>query len=100
MTDNAWGYTHARAFAQALTDRDARHLTIRPRRPQTNGKVERLNRTVLEEFAYAQPWFSNQARQDALTAWVDSYNRRRPHTALDGASPMDVLVNHVHGNNT
>jgi transposase InsO family protein len=99
MTDNAWGYTHARAFAQALTDRDARHLRIRPRRPQTNGKAERLNRTILEEFAYAQPWFNNQTRQDALTAWVDSYNRRRPHTALDGASPMDVLVNHVHGNN-
>jgi transposase InsO family protein len=100
MTDNAWGYTHARAFAAALTDRGVRHLTIRPRRPQTNGKVERLNRTVLEEFAYAQPWFTNQARRDALADWVDSYNRRRPHTSLAGASPIDVLVNHVSGNNS
>ena len=100
MTDNAWGYTHARAFAQALADRDVRHLTIRPRRPETNGKVERPDRTVLEEFAYAQPWFTNQARRDALADWADSYNRRRPHTALGGASPMDVLVNHVSGNNT
>jgi transposase InsO family protein len=100
MTDNAWGYTHARAFAQALSERGVRHLTIRPRRPETNGKAERLNRTILEEFAYAQPWITNQARRHALADWVDSYNRRRPHTSLDGASPMDVLVNHVSGNNS
>ena len=100
MTDNAWNYTHSRRFAHTLGRHDVRHRTIRPRRPQTNGKAERLNRTILEEFAYHQPWYSNQARRDALPDWVDTYNRRRPHTALAGATPIDRLVNHLDGNNS
>jgi transposase InsO family protein len=32
-----------------------------------------------------------------LASWLRLYNHRRPHTSLDGLTPMAVLVNNVHG---
>lgn len=103
MTDNAKNYTRSRAFAGALDEIGARHLTTRPFRPQTNGKSERFNRTLLEEWAYARMYRSNEERIDALRPWLDEYNHRRPHTALGGKTPMQVLiasVNNVSVNHT
>jgi transposase InsO family protein len=88
MTDQAKNYTLSREFARALADLDVAHLITRPYRPQTNGKVERFNRTMLGEWAYVRLFRSNTARLDALTSWVDTYNRRRPHTALGGLPPI------------
>jgi transposase InsO family protein len=99
MTDNAWTYTHARTFREALGELGARHLVIPPRRPQVNGKVERFNRTMLEEWAYVRLYRSNDARTKALSRWVDFYNAARPHTALGGRPPM-ARVNNGDGNYT
>jgi transposase InsO family protein len=98
MTDNAKNYTASRAFAEAMTEIGARHLRTQPFRPQTNGKSERFNRTMLDEWAYARPYASNNERLLALGPWVDQYNQHRPHTALGGLTPMQALVNNVSGN--
>jgi len=74
MTDRARNYVTSREFAAAIDGIGARHLTTRPYRPQTNGKVERFNRTMLEEWAYAKLYRSNQARVAALGTWVQAYN--------------------------
>jgi transposase InsO family protein len=95
MTDNARNYTVSHAFQAALADLGVRHKRTRPFRPQTNGKSERFNRTMLDEWAYARAYASNEERLAALDPWVDQYNHHRPHTALGGLSPMDVLVNNV-----
>jgi transposase InsO family protein len=100
MTDNAKSYVFGRAFNELLTDRSITHKRIRPRRPQTNGKVERFNRTLLEEFAYARPWTSNAERLEALEPWLVDYNNERHHTAHDGLSPMAALVNKLPGNDS
>lgn len=100
LTDNARNYTDSRAFAEALATIGARHKRTRPFRPQTNGKAERFNGTLLAEWAYARLYETNQARLDALPAWLDFYNRERPHGSLGGQSPMTVLVNNVSGNHT
>ncbi len=49
MTDNARNYTTSRAFQHAIAGIE--HRRIRSRRPQTNGKVERFNRTLVDEWA-------------------------------------------------
>ncbi len=87
LTDNGWAYRSA-AYRAALGGR--RHSRTRPYRPQTNGKAERFIGTMLTEWAYARPYRSNADRLAALPGWVDFYNRRRPHTALAGLSPIDV----------
>jgi transposase InsO family protein len=97
LTDNAKAYAESVAFAEAAAGLGIRLRRTRRYRPQTNGKVERFHRTLLEEWAYARLYRSNAERRRAFTRWLRFYNHRRPHTALDGLTPMAALVNNVHG---
>ena len=76
MTDNAFAYRRSHAWRQALADLNAQPRFTRIYRPQTNGKAERFNRTLLEEWAYARPFLSSSDRAQALPAWLHNYNRR------------------------
>ena len=87
MTDNAKGYVESRAFQAALGSIGATHKRTRSYRPQTNGKAEAFIWTLQKEWAYVRAYSSNEARLRALARFVDSYNRRRPHTALGGLPP-------------
>ncbi|GAA2674899.1 IS481-like element IS1649 family transposase [Streptomyces aculeolatus] len=92
LTDNAWAYTKN-------TWRQTCHqLGISPRwtrswRPQTNGKVERFHRTLLDEWAYHRPYTSDTERQAAFPDWLDWYNYHRPHTGIDGQTPASRVTN-------
>jgi transposase InsO family protein len=83
LTDNGSCY-RSRDFAAALIATGTTHKRTRPYRPQTNGKVERFNRTLLDEWAYAQPYTSETARRAALPGWLHYYNHHRGHTAIGG----------------
>jgi transposase InsO family protein len=100
LTDNAKAYTQSLAFTETAAGLGIWLKRTRPYRPQTNGKVERFNKTLLDEWAYGRLYRSNTERRRAFTRWLWSYNHRRPHTSLDGLTPMAVLVNNVHGNHT
>jgi transposase InsO family protein len=100
LTDNGKAYTDSRVYADVLADIGARHKRTRAYRPQTNGKAERFIKTLLAEWAYGRLYRSNHERLAALPRWVDFYNHRRTHTALDGDVPMAVLVNKVRGNHS
>jgi transposase InsO family protein len=92
LSDNGVGY-RSRLFGAALADTGVRHQRTRPYRPQTNGKVERFNRTMLEEWAYRRLYRSNAARDRALQPWVHRYNHHRAHTALGGLPPVSRINN-------
>lgn len=92
MTDNHWSYIHSNAFAALLADLGAKHIRIRPHCPWQNGKVERFNRTLQQEWAYRQIFTTNQARHDALAPWLDTYNNHRRHSAIGGQPPISRLT--------
>jgi transposase InsO family protein len=92
LTDNGSCY-RSRIWRSTLAAAGITHKRTRPYRPQTNGKVERYNRTLLVEWAYARPYTSETARRRALAGWLHIYNHHRPHTALGGRPPATRVPN-------
>ena len=91
MTDNHWSYTRSNDLAAHLERIKARHVLIKPHCPWQNGKVERFNRTLQIEWAYRQVFRSNDERSQALAPWLETYNTRRRHSALNGKPPISRL---------
>lgn len=87
ISDNAFAYRNSAAFKAAVAQIGAEQRFIKPHCPWTNGKVERLNRTLATEWAYSEMFNSNQARHDALEPWLNHYNTERIHTGI-GTTPI------------
>jgi transposase InsO family protein len=90
MTDNAWAYRWS--LRELCATAGIKQVFIRPHCPWQNGKVERLNRTLLTEWAYRQIFLTNQARSEALAPWLEHYNTQRRHSALGGLPPISRLL--------
>ena len=90
MTDNGAGYI-SNQFRDACAQLGVRHKRIRPYRPKTNGKVERLIQTLLREWAYRFTYSDSRERRRWLTPYLHFYNVHRAHTALDYNPPVSRL---------
>lgn len=90
ITDNGSCYRSRLWVATCAQARVAPKRT-RPRRPQTNGKVERFHRILLEEWAYIRDWTSETERVAGYDAFMHFYNQHRSHGALGWQSPMATL---------
>ena len=93
ISDNALCYRRSRAFKAAVADLGIVQKFIRPHCPWTNGKVERLNRTLATEWAYSRVWSTNTDRAEALPTWLAHYNLERPHLGIGGQRPIDRVNN-------
>jgi transposase InsO family protein len=89
MTDNAFAYRWS--IREVCAELGARQVFIKPHCPWQNGKVERLNRTLQNEWAYRQIFTSNTDRAEALAPWIEHYNTQRRHSALGGHPPTSRL---------
>lgn len=96
-TDNGNEY-RANQFRDTMTELEVDHRFIRAGRPQTNGKVERVQRTLLEEFyqptllTYTEPSITGLRRD--LETYVTYYNHQRPHHGRwnQGATPATIMT--------
>jgi transposase InsO family protein len=93
MTDNAWAYVRSRELRRLLEQHQIRHLTTKPHRPRTNGKVERFHQTMAHEWAYGLVYQSHRSRAQALPHWLTHYNTTRPHSSLGGRPPISRVHN-------
>jgi len=85
QTDN--GSEFESRFHSWLVDQGIRHVRIRPRQPHLNGKVERVQRTIAEEYWDGVTSPSGPSWETGLQAYLHLYNRRRPHRSLDYETP-------------
>lgn len=88
ISDNAMAYRHSADFKAAVATLHAKQRFIKPHCPWQNGKVERFNRTLQAEWAYRQPFTSNDQRSAALAPWLDYYNNDRNHHGIGGKPPI------------
>jgi hypothetical protein len=92
LTDNGSCY-RSRLWRDTLAAAGITHKRTRPYQPQTNGKVERFNRTLLDECAYAHPYRTETERREAFPRRLHTYNHHRGHTALGGQPPATRVPN-------
>jgi transposase InsO family protein len=92
LTDNGSCYC-SHTWRDACQRLGISQRRTRPYRPQTNGKAERFNRTLLAEWAYRRLYTSESTRRQAFTPWLHWYNHHRPHTALGGLPPITRCTN-------
>lgn len=101
MTDNGPAYRSG-DFNAMLEGLGIKHKYTRPYSPWQNGKVERMNRTLAQEWQYARAYKSEAERAEALPAFLERYNWERPHSACGGLAPMSRIpgVNNVMAHNS
>ena len=89
MSDN--GSCYKAKFDSVCQRLQLRHLRTKPYHPQTNGKAERFIQTLLREWAYKRPYPTSIHRTNRLTTYLNHYNLRRPHAALNKCTPAQRL---------
>lgn len=92
LTDNGRQYTSWRGrtkFESELSKDKVKHVKSRPHHPQTQGKIERFWKTILEEFITRTEFDTFENARERIAMWVKHYNHNRPHQKIEGMCPAD-----------
>jgi len=66
-------------------------MYIQPGKPTQNAYIKRFNRTVRHEWLDLHVFNSIEQEQQLATQWLWIYNNERPHTAIGGIPPRQLL---------
>jgi len=92
QTDN--GSEFHKYFRAYLQEKAIAHYWNYPGRPYRQGHIEKLNRTIQEEFIDWNEVLLDDTNKfnQKLTEWLIWYNTKRYHWSLDLTSPVDYLI--------
>ena len=96
LTDNGSCY-RSHLWRDTLLAEGITPKRTRPFRPQTNGKIERYHRILLEEWAYIRDWHTDHDRTTHYDHFVHFYNHHRAHGALGWSTPTACLEDNLNG---
>jgi len=88
-TDN--GSEFQAKFHWHIEDLGMVHVYIKPASPNLNGKVERSHLTDKQEFYQFIDYKGDVDLRAKLNEWEAFYNLQRPHAALKGKTPYEIL---------
>ncbi len=84
------------AFVKYCEENNINQRFTMPRTPRTNGKAERVIRTLMDMW-YKKTYFkSREHRKIELIRFVNYYNTVKPHKGIDGKTPMEQLINYFY----
>lgn len=98
LTDNGKEYkgkSDEHAFMLVASSRDITQKFTRANRPQTNGKAERVIRTLMNAW-HAETFCSREERSRALARFTNYYNCVRPHRGIDKQTPLERLYGYFY----
>jgi transposase InsO family protein len=85
------GHEFQAQFHWHVEDKGMRHVYLKPRSPQLNGKVERSHRTDQEEFYQLLTYTDDVDLNKKLKNWEEFYNYNRPHGEFEGKTTYEKL---------
>ena len=93
-SDNGTEYkgTDSHLFVATLKAQHINQKFTRVARPQTNGKAERVIRTLMEMWHQQHVFKDAQHRQVELVRFINFYNTVKPHKSLNNQTPYEILV--------
>ena len=93
-SDNGTEYkgTESHLFVATLKAQRINQKFTRVARPQTNGKAERVIRTLIEMWHQKHVIKDAQHRQVELVRFINFYNTVKPHKGLNNATPYEILM--------
>lgn len=83
---------HNHPFQRMLIETGIKRVYMKPYRPQTNGKVERLWRTLNEDLIVDTDFDSLEELEEELLKYLIYYNWERPHQGIDGKKPIEMIT--------
>lgn len=97
-TDNGTEYkgTESHAFVRLCRESEIGQKFTRIRRPQTNGKAERVIRTLMEMWHERTRFKSRAHRKQELLRFVNWYNGSKPHKSIDNLTPLEKLIQYFY----
>ena len=100
-TDNGTEYRgnpNHHAFMKLCKEHAIEQRFTKVKCPQTNGKAERVIRTIIEMWYNKTEFNSRQHRRTELIRFVNYYNTVKPHKGIDNLTPMEKLINYFYPN--
>lgn len=98
MSDNGREYRgkleRGHVFESLLDRENIKHIYTKPYTPKTNGKAERMIRTILAWHRMIT-FESREDRSYKLTDFVEWYNTKKGHSSLKGETPFEFLIKHL-----
>lgn len=84
------------AFVTACTELGIGQKFTRVNRPQTNGKAERVIRTLMEMWHQQETFRDRKSRQISLLRFINFYNTVKPHKGINAMTPYEQLLDYFY----
>lgn len=98
-TDNGLefkGNPKVHAFMKLCSENEIEQRFTRVRTPRTNGKAERVIRTIFEMWHQKTKFKSRVHRKQELIRFINYYNTVKPHKGIDNMTPMEKLIKYFY----
>ena len=92
-SDNGREYqgTNEHAFVSTCTANKINQKFTKPACPQTNGKAERVIRTLMEMWHHQEAFIDSEDRKKKLKRFINYYNTVKTHKGISGKTPYEFL---------
>lgn len=98
-TDNGTEYKgnpNEHEFMKLCKKHDIKQSFTRPKTPRTNGKAERVIKTIQEMWLTKTKFKNRNHRRQELIRFVNYYNTVKPHKGINNQTPLEQLINYFY----